>query len=236
MTGRWDHSLRTARGQSCRTHDRSKLAGQFGSCYISAVGHLFPAFACFPLYHDAELNLFRRRCSQRLLPCLASHSIARGATNMPYRRACSGTTRCGESNGWPSTNRGITADGTQIHPAFKPLPTNRARRHSSINFHSIASSYVKWSANRFATLATTSGPLSGKRDSRLVLNPEVLRMPASVYVYGPRAAATSQSQQIGKAEVLMSVDRRIDTDIVPDGSTELRAISERRNPEFWRNF
>lgn len=187
--------------------DQSKLAGQFGAV-LHQGGRTFilgDYFACFPIYHDSELNLF----STSLLAAAAALPRVtfdpQGLYEYAFQSCVLGDdTVLGEVKRLgPTQIVELTADGAHIHRVSKPLPhkPSKASLADQLSFHSrLLHEVIGEQVRHFGD--NIQCPLSGGLDSRLVL--AVLRSLGcrpNVYVYGPASSPdVSIAKQIGKAE------------------------------------
>jgi asparagine synthase (glutamine-hydrolysing) len=187
--------------------DKAKLAGQFGAV-LHQSGRTFIVgdyFACFPVYHDRDLNLF----STSLLAAAAAlprvtldrqglYEYAFQSCVLGDDTALSEVKRLG-----PTQIVELIAKGVQIHRVSKPLPSkpSEASLADQLSFHRrLLHEVVEEQVRHFGDKIQC--PLSGGLDSRLVL--AVLRSLGcrpSVYVYGPgKTSDVTIAKQIGEAE------------------------------------
>lgn len=205
--------------------DRAKLAGQFGAV-LHQRGRTFVVgdyFACFPVYHDSERNLF----STSLLAAAAALPRVtldpQGLYEYAFQSCVLGDdTVFGEIKRLgPTQVVELTADGVQIHRVSKPLPdkpskaslTDQLSLHSRL-LHDVIGEQVRHFGNNIHC------PLSGGLDSRLVLAVlKSLGCRPNVYVYGPAGSPdVTISKQIGDAEGIDVewIEKERYRDIAPD--------------------
>ena len=122
--------------------DQSKLAGQFGAV-LHQHGRTFIVgdyLACFPLYHDSELDLFSTSllAAATALPRVTLdrqglYEFAHQSCVLGDDTVLSEIKRLG-----PTQVVELTADGAQIHRVSKPLPhePSKASLADQLSFHS----------------------------------------------------------------------------------------------------
>jgi len=218
--------------------DRAKLAGQFGAV-LHHCGRTFilgDYFACFPVYHDTELNLF----STSLLAAAAAlprvtldrqglYEYAFNASVLGDDTVLSEVKRLG-----PTQIVELTANGARIHRVSKPLPhePSRASLADQLSCHSrLLHKVIEEQVRHFGD--NLHCPLSGGLDSRLVL--AILRSLGrrpNVYVYGPaNSPDVAIAKQIGEAEGfdVEWIEKERYRDITPDEFPEQVACNFHEN-------
>lgn len=190
-----------------RGPDWSRLAGEFAAL-VRRDGRIFlftDFFGAFPLYHDAERQVFSTSLLA-LVEALPRVAFApQGVYEYAFNIAPTGndTVFEGISTLDPGTMVELTPNGTIPHPLAKPLPA-RARRIDMADrlaqHRAVLADVVGPAAAAFGDAIRT--PLSGGIDARLLL--AALRREGarpSVYVYGPEQSDDVRlARAIGEAE------------------------------------
>lgn len=187
--------------------DHTKLAGQFGAV-LHQRGRTFVLgdyFASFPIYRDSELNLISTSLLAAATALPRVTLDPQGLYEYAFQSCVLGddTVLAEIKRLGPTQIVELTADGTQIHQASKPLPDkpSTASLADQLSRHSrLLRDVVEEQARHFG--GNIQCPLSGGLDSRLVL--AVLRSLGcrpNVYVYGPpKSSDVAIAKQIGEAE------------------------------------
>lgn len=218
--------------------DRAKLAGQFGAV-LHQHGRTFilgDYFACFPVYHDGELNLFSTSLLAAATALPRVTFDPQGLYEFAFQSCVLGDdTVLGEIKRLgPTQIVELSADGAQIHRVSKPLPDKPATTsladqlsaHSRL-LHEVVGEQVRHFGHNVQC------PLSGGLDSRLIL--AVLRSLGcrpNVYVYGPpNSPDVVIAKQIGEAEGfdVEWIEKDRYRDILPDEFPERVACNFHEN-------